>query len=121
MAERNLPPARHEASDVALRPILVGLVLTGIVLIGLAALALWMYPSSLTDRTIALPLQRFPKPQLQPDPPAEMQAFLAQELKVLNGVGWLDQAHGVVHIPIEQAMQDVARRGIPDWPRETSP
>jgi hypothetical protein len=121
MAERDLPPARHEVSDVAFRPILIGLASTGIVLAGLAALALWLYPSSITDHTIALPLPRYPDPQLQPDPPADMRAFLARELKMLNGVGWVDQEHGIVHIPVERAMQDVVRRGVRDWPKQASP
>jgi hypothetical protein len=115
MAEHELPPPAHEMTDVAVRPVLIGLVLTAIMLGSLAGLAFWLYPIS--DRRIALPLPRDPEPRLQADPAADMQALLARELQRLHATGWVDRAHGIAHIPIEAAMQEVAHRGIPDWPR----
>ena len=32
---------------------------------------------------------------------------------MLNGYGWVDKANGVVHIPIERAMQLTLERGLP--------
>ena len=49
-------------------------------------------------------------------PRADMQAFYAQEMRRLNSAGWIDKAHGTVHIPISDAMQKIARDGIPGWP-----
>ena len=46
-----------------------------------------------------------------PIPQQDMQRFYAQEMQILNGTGWVDKERGVVHIPIAQAMQEVARRG----------
>ena len=43
--------------------------------------------------------------RLQAAPLAELQALRAEERKILNSYGWVDQAAGVVHIPIDQAMQ----------------
>jgi hypothetical protein len=31
--------------------------------------------------------------------------------KRLESAGWIDREHGVVHVPIEQAMEIIARRG----------
>jgi hypothetical protein len=45
-----------------------------------------------------------------------MGAFGAREQQWLTRYGWVDRGHGVVHIPIEQAMGAVARDGIPNWP-----
>ena len=36
-----------------------------------------------------------------------------------NGTGWIDKAHGIVHIPIADAMRQVAQEGIPGWPAPT--
>jgi len=35
----------------------------------------------------------------------------------LNGYGWIDEAGSVVRIPIEQAMEEVAKRG---WPSKST-
>jgi hypothetical protein len=58
-------------------------------------------------------IQRFPEPQLQPNPPADLNKFRAQEEQILNSYGWADQQAGVAHIPIEQAIGIIAARGLP--------
>ncbi len=79
-------------------------------------LTLWAFPGALLDRTIRPPLPIYPAPQLQPSPRADMQRFYAVEMQRLNSTGWVDRARGAVHIPIAQAMGDVARDGIAGWP-----
>ena len=111
-----LVPARHEVTDVSLRFMLVLFALIGGTLVALVALAYWLYPGEVQDRRFAQPFPTFPAPRLQSDPAADMQQFLAAELHQLNSVGWQDRSAGSVHIPIDQAMQDVAKAGIPDWP-----
>lgn len=54
-----------------------------------------------------------PQPRLQPDPVAENNDMLAEQAQRLNTYGWVDQKAGVVRIPIEKAMDEVAQRGIP--------
>jgi hypothetical protein len=56
------------------------------------------------------------KPRLEIDPATDLAAFRAQQQRELGGYGWIDRAHGVVRIPIDRAMQDVAAAGIKDWP-----
>jgi hypothetical protein len=56
------------------------------------------------------------KPRPEIDPGADLAAFRAQQQSELGGYGWVDRAHGVVRIPIDRAMQDIAATGISDWP-----
>jgi hypothetical protein len=56
------------------------------------------------------------KPRLEIDPAADLSAFRARQQGELAGYGWVDRARGVVRIPIDQAMRDVAAAGIKDWP-----
>ena len=64
-------------------------------------------------------IQRFPEPRLQPNPPADLNKFRAQEEEILNSYGWVDQPAGVAHIPIQQAIDIIAARGLPV--RQTPP
>jgi hypothetical protein len=59
----------------------------------------------------------FPQPLLETDERNELNDFRAKEEEQLNSYGWLDQKAGVVHIPIERAMQLVAERGLPVAPQ----
>ncbi|WP_182986450.1 hypothetical protein [Gluconacetobacter aggeris] len=110
------PRPRHEARDVALRPVLAVGLGVGVALVMLAVAANLLFPQHRLDRLMAAPLPPMAAPALQSDPPADMAAFRAADMARLNGFGWVDRAHGVAHVPIGQAMRQVAREGIPDWP-----
>ena len=56
---------------------------------------------------------RFPQPRLESDERTEINGFRTEEEKRLNSYGWVDQNAGVVHIPIDRAMQIIAERGLP--------
>jgi hypothetical protein len=56
--------------------------------------------------------------QLQPDPAQDVAAFRAEKRRLLSTYGWVDHAHGIAHIPIERAMDLVARGASP---RESRP
>jgi hypothetical protein len=116
MSEKSLPPARVEPSDVDDRLIWIGVpVLVATVLISAAA-CLWLFPGSTADKILRGPLPQYPAPRLQVSPRDEMAAFYAGEMQRLNGTGWVDRAHGIVHIPIADAMRKVAQEGIQGWP-----
>lgn len=52
-----------------------------------------------------------PEPRLQVDPLGDLDTLRAREAAQLNGYGWVDRQAGVVHIPIDRAMELlVARR-----------
>jgi hypothetical protein len=111
-----LPAAAHEPADIG-RGFIGGAF--GLLLVSLAVVTLgvlWLFPLPGTDRTLHTPLPVYPEPRLQPNPRQEMQRFLAAEQAELAIYGWIDKAHGVVRIPIDVAMDKVARSGIPGWP-----
>ncbi len=104
MPEPILPPAQFERTDVTARSaaivfpaILVGLLLS-------IMLVWWIFPRVTVDRRLPSPIPQYPSPRLQSDPAAD-------------SAGWDDQAKGIGHIPIDEAMRRVAASGIPDWPK----
>ena len=58
----------------------------------------------------------FPDPRLEENERQEINQFRLGEEEVLNSYGWVDQPKGVVHIPIERAMELTAQRGLPTRP-----
>jgi hypothetical protein len=57
-----------------------------------------------------------PEPHLQVAPSKELQLLRAAEEAVLQSYGWVDQAAGVVRLPIERAMELLLERGLPVRP-----
>jgi hypothetical protein len=62
-------------------------------------------------------IEKFPQPRLEKNERLEITDFRLQEERALNSYGWVDEKTGVVHIPIERAMQLVAERGLPVSPK----
>jgi hypothetical protein len=114
--ESDLPPARHEQRDVGFKPMLIAGVLMLLALLSVVGSAAWLFPDSRQDRVIDLPQAQFPTPQLQPRPAADLDVFRKRQLEALNSAYWIDRDARRVHIPIAQAMRDVAQHGITDWP-----
>jgi hypothetical protein len=54
-----------------------------------------------------------PEPRLLPDEQRTLEAQRAAERELLETYGWVDEAHGVVRIPVERAMELVLERGLP--------
>jgi len=44
------------------------------------------------------------QPMLEPAPQPELAAYRAAKQQALHGLGWIDAASGVAHVPIEAAM-----------------
>ncbi len=55
----------------------------------------------------------FPAPRLQANPDVELDNLKQQELARLGGYGWVDKKAGVAHIPIDRAIDILARSGLP--------
>lgn len=109
-----------ERSDMSVRA--VGWIAIGIiVLLVVAPLALVaLYPSA--DRGVSrATMSAPPAPVLQVHGAVDMAEFRAAQNKELDSYGWIDRAHGVVHIPIDQAMHEIVQRGIQDFPKPSSP
>jgi hypothetical protein len=116
MPEDTDSPARHEKSDVPMSMIWIGVPALIVTVVSMALLILWLFPNGTVDRTLHLPLPHYPAPELQVSPRDDMNRFRAQELQHLNGTGWVNEAQGTVHIPIDEAMRQIAQSGINGWP-----
>ncbi|NWG14940.1 MAG: hypothetical protein HXY20_15575 [Acidobacteria bacterium] len=57
-------------------------------------------------------------PLLQRDPEQSMQRMRSEEDALLNNYGWVDKEAGVIHIPIERAIELTLERGLPTRPPE---
>ena len=54
-----------------------------------------------------------PEPRLQVSPDRDWIDMHNEEQQVLDSYGWIDRPHGVVRIPIQQAMEQIAQKGLP--------
>jgi len=110
----------HEDKDINVRAIATfAVVLAGIV--GLSYVAMWALERGLIarDRAMDRPVSAFraeapplpPEPRLQAKPRADMAAMRAEEQRLLSSYGWTEDGH--VRIPIDRAIELVARRGLP--------
>ncbi len=110
------PKTAFEKSDWPLGTI--GLVLLGtLIFLVIAPLVLIAaFPRAISDVSRALTVEP-PQPRLQTDPSEDLARFLVDEDKRLNTYYWMDKKKGIVHIPIEQAMRELAKEGIDGFPR----
>jgi hypothetical protein len=59
-----------------------------------------------------------PLPRLQSEPVPDLKAVRDAEEKILHSYAWADQPKGLVRIPIEQAIDLLAQRGLPSRPSQ---
>jgi len=57
-----------------------------------------------------------PAPRLQTDPVQDLNRLRAAEERTLNSYGWVDRDNGVVHIPIDRAIDTIVAKGLPPKP-----
>jgi hypothetical protein len=118
--------AGHELSDVSIGGLvtfLAGLVISlAVVVIAVAGLFVWLMRQA--DRAdppqpplAELRAKQPPAPRLQESPAREMRHLAAEQAALLKHTTWIDKERKIVQIPIERAMDMVAKRGLPDWPR----
>lgn len=114
-------PRGYEPYEQAIRPV----VLFTIALAAVTVLVLWLMRVAATEfgrearegshaiHPLAESGDARPKPLLQETPALDLERFRAQEEETLSTYGWVDRQKGVVRIPIERAMEIVAREGLP--------
>jgi hypothetical protein len=56
-------------------------------------------------------------PLLEVDERGQLSTFVLDQEKQLHSYGWVDEKAGVAHIPIDQAMDMIAKRGLPVCPQ----
>jgi cysteine synthase len=112
------PRIRHETTDInvwAVGKFAIALTIVTVISLGLV-FGLMMYFRSREESNMATtvqPTKLFPQPQLQQTPVLDLRAIRAEEDKVLDSYAWVDQPKGVVRIPIAQAIDILAKRGLP--------
>jgi hypothetical protein len=118
--------AGHELSDVNIRGLvtfLAGLVISlAVVVIAVAGMFVWLMRKAEEADPPQPPLAEMrakqpPAPRLQESPAGEMDDLAAEQTVLLEQTKWIDDQQKIVQIPIERAMEVVANRGLPDWPR----
>lgn len=57
-----------------------------------------------------------PEPRLQAEPKVELKDLRADEEAILTSYGWVDPNKGILRIPIDQAIDIVAQKGLPSKP-----
>jgi hypothetical protein len=57
--------------------------------------------------------EAMPEPRLQVDAPNELRQLRAAEESALNSYGWVDKDTGIVKIPVDRAMEILAKKGLP--------
>ncbi len=113
--------AGHETRDISVRAVTwfaVGLVAAALIiflsLAGLYKLFEHQHPSPDAPSRIALQTGMIaPPPRLQTNPAADLAAFRVAEEAKMHTYGWIERPAGVIHIPIERAMDLIAERGLP--------
>jgi hypothetical protein len=131
MADRSHSPeesedirAGHELSDLEPEKIaLFGAVLAvTIVAVLVATYVLFnqFYASDRSRQAAPSPLsftpEPIPEPRLLVTPGQDLNAMRAAEDSLLNSYGWIDREKGIARIPIQEAIEILAQRGLPARP-----
>ena len=88
-----------------------GMVITFLLFAGYSRI--WISRDTPPSRLASTLPARPPAPRLQDYPAQELKEFHAREQEALHSYGWVEPNAGVVHIPIERAMELTLERGLP--------
>lgn len=73
----------------------------------------WRAEQAASSTPLVAPAPTAAAPLLLARPERELERVRREEKEQLESYGWVDQASGVAHIPIEKAIEIVAARGLP--------
>ncbi len=115
MEENNHHRVGHEETDV--NPWVVGKFAIGLTVVCVLSLGLLygVFRFMLSQEGGKAPeiVKSPPNPRLEVVPPVELRAFRTAEDQELSTYGWVDQQKGVVRIPIDRAIDLLAKKGLP--------
>jgi hypothetical protein len=114
-------PAGYELSDLKPGGIaLFALALVIAVALAVVVTSLLMHFRALQHARQEAPLPRLagereavPEPRLQIDARNELRQMRATEEAALKNYGWVDKDAGIVRIPVDRAMEILAKKGLP--------
>jgi hypothetical protein len=114
--------AGHESIAMPVRGILVfgaALVVLSVLVLAIIAVTMTRFRAreqadGLTTRQLITKKEGdFPEPVLQYDDAFDMEQFRRQEEAALSSYGWADRKAGIARIPIDRAIELVAKNGLP--------
>jgi hypothetical protein len=110
--------AGHEKSEVSVRFIVVslGVLLVGTFLVALLVVGIFRFFSHeyQTQESAKQSQQQIPpEPRIEVEPWQQLLDVHAREDHVLNSYAWVNKGSGVVRIPIHQAIDELAKKGLP--------
>ena len=117
-SEQPKPRHDHERSDWNLNYVVWGAIaLVASVAVGLLALW-WMFKAfhgwaenrQMGTARATVQENRPPEPLLQVSPTDDWTEMLQREREILNSYRWVDRPKGIVHIPIDRAMELTVER-----------
>ena len=110
--------AGHEQSEVSVRMIVVSLaiLLIGTFLAAMLVVGIFQYFSHAyhPEETAKQTKQTIPpEPRVEVEPWQQLQTVHAREDHILTSYAWVDKKEGVVRIPVDQAIDELAKKGLP--------
>jgi hypothetical protein len=115
----------HASTAIQVRgPVIFAAALTCAIILVQAVLALVMQQFAQREDQLqssrpghrALPVEEFPGPRLQQSPAAELARMRAEEKRRITTYGWIDEKARIAHIPVDRAMDILAKTGLPIVP-----
>lgn len=118
------PQVLHESRDVPVRGILYFLTALVVGIVIAMVVVVWLFDALLRQSAATDPpapplaeMRAAPlEPRLQVSPPLDLDEMRARERALLDSYAWISREDDLIRIPISEAMQMVARDGLPDWP-----
>lgn len=114
--QRSNPEVDYERTDLSLSAVAIVALAILLLLIVAPLVMIGAFPSARGDVDRHLSITP-PEPRLQTDPAADLRAYVSKERQLLDSYGWVDEKQGIAHVPIEVAMERLARTGIPGFPQ----
>lgn len=109
LADIAIPPLFHQALYLVIVCVAVWFAMAGLLKFAVSRMADGDAPVSALARPEG---QLPPEPRLLTDEPTALREFRAGEATRLHEYGWIDQAAGSVHIPIDRAKDLLLQRGL---------
>jgi hypothetical protein len=112
----------HEKTTMQARTLVISAgILIGVIAVCQLLLAWWMRQFNREEERLKtlypmrqeIPVDRFPNPRLQESPPVDLVDIKREERTRISSYGWADQKKGIARIPVDRAMDILAKKGLP--------